>query len=82
MVSGDIDVGKNPPARKSAAVRPQHSDDRSDSPAPVRPHPGQEKSHCGAMSLQRSSTDAVSTPQKFLRLVGHREPRKRPPRGR
>jgi len=33
---------------------------------------------CGAMSQQRSDTGSQSTPQKFVRLVGCRDPRIKP----
>ena len=34
---------------------------------------------CGAMSQQRSDSGAQSTPQKFVRLVGCRDPKIKPP---
>jgi len=43
--------------------------------------PGAAERHCGAMSQQRTDSGAVSTPQKFLHLVGCRDPKMRPPDG-
>jgi hypothetical protein len=36
--------------------------------------PGREPAACGEMSQQNDHSDAQSTPQKFLRLVGFRDP--------
>ena len=75
MGSGDIVVGKVFP--KSAPVSPETS-------AGPTGHPisGREERHCGAMSQQQANNDAVSTPQKFLHLIGYRDPRARPTGGR
>ena len=73
MGSGDIVIGKGPPTRKSASARPENSAERSGDLTSDR-----EERHCGAMSQQRAHNDAESTPQKFLHLVGYRDPKVRP----
>jgi hypothetical protein len=75
MGSGDIVSGKDPPAQKSASANPECSAERSSVPISDR-----EGRHCGAMSQQRAHNDAVSTPQKFLHLVGYRDPKVHPSR--
>jgi hypothetical protein len=77
MGNGDIVVGENPPARKSVLSSPENSDERT-----AGPSSGREERHCGAMSQQRANNSTVSTPQKFLRLVGCRDAKVSPSRGR
>lgn len=73
MGSGDIVVGRDPPAQKSASVSPENSGESI---------PDREERHCGAMSQQRANNDAVSTPQKFQHLIGYRDPKMRTSGGR
>jgi hypothetical protein len=77
MGSGDIAGGKNAPARKSASVSPENSAERTGDPIS-----GREELHCGAMSQQRANNGSMSTPQKFLHLIGYRDPKARPSGGR
>jgi hypothetical protein len=85
MGSGDIIAGSNPSARKpkvisrtvivkSLAKGAKASTQLAETTSVER--------HCGAMSQQRSDSGAMSTPQKFLHLVGCRDPKARPPGGR
>jgi hypothetical protein len=75
MGSGDIVIGKDPFAQKSASANPERSAERSGDP--ISDGDGR---HCGAMSQQCAHNDAVSTPQKFLHLVGYRDPKVHPSR--
>jgi len=80
MGNGDIVVGKNPPAQKSASASPADFIKCTATPTPAVS--GAEERYIGAMSQQRSNMDAVSTPQEFVRLVGCRDPKAHPSRGR
>ena len=81
MGSGDIVVGKNPRAGKSTSSGPETFADGTVS-APIQADPDNAERHCGAMSQQRGDSGTVSTPQKFVRLVGCRDSRARPSGGR
>lgn len=76
MGSDGIVVGKNSDARKSESLRSEKF--AACAPAPIPAVPGTEERHGCAMSQQRGESGAVSTPQKFVRLVGYRDPRMRP----
>ena len=76
MGSGDIVVGKK------SAVAPENFIKGTGAAAPIQTAPSSEERHCGAMSQQRGNSGAVSTPQKFLHLVGCRDPKARPSGGR
>jgi hypothetical protein len=80
MSNGDIVVGKNAPARTSASITPENRAKGTEKSAPMQA--AHEEHHCGAMSQQRGDGGAVSTPQKFLHLVGCRDPKARPSGGR
>jgi hypothetical protein len=89
MGSGDIIAGSNPSTRKPNAkpkVRPEtviaKSLDKGANPSTRRVETAAGERHCGAMSQQRTDSGATSTPQKFLHLVGCRDPKARPPGGR
>jgi hypothetical protein len=81
MRGDNIIVGSKPISSKSASAIAEDpvgragpsslSGDRSNA---LKKRPGP----CGAMSQQRSDTGSQSTPQKFLRLVGCRDPRIKP----
>lgn len=73
MGSGDIVVGKDFPAQNSASVNPENSAYTGDA---VSGHA--EDQHCGVMTQQRANNGTLSTPQKFLHLVGYRDPRANP----
>lgn len=74
MGSGDIAVGKKPFARKPKAVIVETRAKRAGKSMPRKEATADNvEGHCGAMSQQRSDSGAVSTPQKFLRLVGCHE---------
>jgi hypothetical protein len=77
MGSGDIVVGRNFHAGKSSGTP-----ENLEGAAPIQAMPGNAERHCGAMSEQRGDSGAVSTPQKFVHLVGCRDPKARPPSGR
>jgi hypothetical protein len=66
--NGNIDVGK-----KTATRRDQPA---LDTGASERRIPQQQGGNCGAMSQQRgdSGRGNVSAPQKFVQLVGYRDP--------
>ncbi len=85
MGGGDIIIAdSNPPSRKrkTVAVKTLAKGAGGSSPQRNAPTPGKAESHCGAMSQQRTDSGATSTPQKFLHLVGCRDPKVRPPGGR
>ncbi len=91
MRSGDIIAGSNPSTRKPKVklnVKPEpvivKSLDKGAKPPARRAEAtaGNGERRCGAMSQQRTDSGATSTPQKFLQLVGCREPKARPPGGR
>jgi hypothetical protein len=76
---GSIDVGDKIPARQPGrliAERLPPTDDRlhrrieSSNPLRIK-RPG----NCGAMSQQRGDSGNYSTPQKFVQLVGCRDPK-------
>jgi hypothetical protein len=74
MGSGNIVVGKKPSARKPKTVIVEKLAKRAGASMRRKEAPqGNNEGHCGAMSQQRSDSGAVSTPQKFLRLVGCHE---------
>jgi hypothetical protein len=72
MGRGDIVVGKKPSTRKPNPVIVENPAKRAGTQR-KQATPGNAEGHCGAMSQQRSDSGAVSTPQKFLRLVGCHE---------
>jgi hypothetical protein len=76
MGNGDIVVGKKPTKPSKNPVIVENLVKRAGAPAPSEPVPAREE-HCGAMSQQRCDSGAISTPQKFLRLVGCHEPKTR-----
>jgi hypothetical protein len=63
-------------AAKSASIIVEDPPDEK--LVPAERHPAI-KDVCGAMSLQRCDSASQSTPQKFVRLVGCRNPRIKPP---
>ena len=73
MGSGDIVVGK----ATSNQLTPK--DQIKDANAPRPPGPRQQQM-CGAMTQQGDDHHGLSQPQEFLRLVGYRDPKARPPR--
>lgn len=76
MGNGNIDVGNQTPTRKPGRPIDGSSGPRIEAPNTVRmKRPGD----CGAMSQQcGDSGNYYSTPQKFVQLVGCREPKARP----
>jgi hypothetical protein len=82
MGNGDIVVGKNSPTRSPKTVIIDHLAKRPGAPAPTEPILPRKESHCGAMSQQRGDSGAVSTPQKFVRLVGCHDDKPGPRRTR
>jgi hypothetical protein len=82
MGNGDIVVGKSPSTRKSKPVSPENFTKRGGASTPAQSIPGKEERHCGAMSQQRGNSGTMSTPQKFMRLVGCRDSKPRPSGGK
>jgi len=82
MSRGDIVVGNNPSTRKSKPNGAENLDRRTDTSRPTKSGPADVERHCGAMSQQRGDLATISTPQKFVRLVGCRDPKARPSSGR
>jgi hypothetical protein len=77
MGNGDIVVGSKSLPRKSANVTVKDLADRVAEAPGARDLAATER-HCGAMSQQRGDSGMLSTPQKFVRLVGCRDPKARP----
>jgi hypothetical protein len=69
--NGNIDVGKKTATRKS-------SQPAVNAGAPERRISQQQGGNCGVMSQQRCDSGNESAPQKFVRLVGYRDPKTRP----
>jgi hypothetical protein len=78
MGNGDIVVGKKSSRRTPKTVIVDTMAKRADSSAPTESVPVAKDSHCGAMTQQRGDSGAVSTPQKFVRLVGCHDVKPRP----
>lgn len=84
MGNGDIVVGSKSPPRKPANVTVKDIADRAAAArSTAAPDFAEAERHCGAMSQQRGNSGMLSTPQKFVRLVGCRDPKRdskpRPP---
>ena len=82
MGNGNIDVGNKAATRKPGrpiverfAGTDGSSGRRIEAPNTVRTKP---PGICGAMSQQCGDSGNFSTPQKFVQLVGCREPKARP----
>jgi hypothetical protein len=82
MGNGDIVVGKNPPRRTRKSVIVDNLSQPAGASAPSEPGAFTKDGHCGAMSQQRGDRGAVSTPQKFVRLVGCHDVKPRSPGSR
>jgi hypothetical protein len=81
MGSDDIIVGNESPVRKSspAIIAPRNTPVGVAYPRPDQALPRLDSRIdrsviCGEMSQQRGHSGAQSTPQKFLQLVGYRDP--------
>jgi hypothetical protein len=75
MGRGDSVVGNPKPKPNQSTVNDQAKD--VGGPRPSKPR---QQQMCGAMNEQRSDHGGYSQPQGFVRLVGHRDPKVRPPR--
>ncbi len=82
MGNGSIDVGKKTPTRKPGqpiverfAKSDGYPESRIEAPNTVRI---KRPSVCGAMSQQSANSGNQSAPQKFVHLVGYRDPKARP----
>jgi hypothetical protein len=77
MGSGDV-IGRNQsipePRRLDMNVQ---TDETGGPPRAARPR---QQQMCGAMTQQGDGNRASSQPQEFVRLVGYRDPKVRPPR--
>ena len=78
MGNGDIVVGKKSPARTPKTVIVDTMAKRGGAAAPTASTPPAKDGHCGAMTQQRGDSGAISTPQKFVRLVGCHDVKPRP----
>ena len=81
MGNGNVEVGNKTPTRRPGQPvvrRSGRADDASDLPGETQspPKPARPKI-CGAMSQQRSDSGNESAPQKFVQLVGCRDPKAR-----
>jgi hypothetical protein len=75
MGSGDVVVGKPTSKPDQPTLKdPAHNAD------PSRPSRPRQQQMCGAMSQQGDEYHTLSQPQEFVRLIGHREAKVRPPR--
>jgi hypothetical protein len=78
MRGDNIIVGSKPTTSKSTSMTVEETAERVDM---SDTHPSAKKRRsefCGAMSQQRCDSGAQSTPQKFVRLVGCRDPKIKP----
>lgn len=76
MGNGNIDVGKQTPTRKSGQPAVELTSGRNGSSEQRIDNPLKTERLCGAMSQQRNDFFGnFSTPQKFVHLVGCREPK-------
>jgi len=73
MGNDDIVVGKKSQMRAPKSVIAENPAKRAGVSAPTDAGSAKLEQHCGAMSQQRGDSGAISTPQKFVRLVGCRE---------
>jgi hypothetical protein len=82
MGNGDIVVGSKSPPRNPTDVTVKDLADRVAAAKPAGASDSAEtERHCGAMSQQRGNSGMLSTPQKFVRLVGCRDAKARPTGG-
>jgi hypothetical protein len=75
MGSGDIVFGNA--TSKPDQLTSKDPPENAGGPRSSRPR---QQQMCGAMSQQGDSNHTPSQPQEFLRLVGYRYPKVRPPR--
>jgi len=78
MGNDDIVVGKSPSKLTPKTVIVENLANRAGTSAPAESSSSAQERHCGAMSQQPCYGGAVSTPQKFLHLVGCHEPKNGP----
>jgi hypothetical protein len=77
MGSGDIVAGKDQTTIKPRQPIVKDQTENAGGPRPSRP----QQQMCGAMTQQGSDNRASSQPQEFVRLVGCRDPKVKPPGG-
>ncbi len=75
MGSDDIVVGKPSSNQSAKTVIVENLAKQAGASAPDQSSSPAQERHCGAMSQQPYYGGAISTPQKFLHLVGCHEPR-------
>jgi hypothetical protein len=75
MGSDNIVVGKSPSKRPPKTVIVENLAKQASASAPSESSPSAQEEHCGAMSQQPCYGGMISTPQKFLHLVGCHEPK-------
>ena len=82
MVHGNNEVGNRTPTRKPGQAVVEHLAGDNGFAEPRIDHPNPLKTErpkiCGAMSQQRGDSGNQSAPQKFVQLVGCRDPKARP----
>lgn len=82
MGNGNNDVGSKTPTRKPGQPSTKRLAGANGLAAPRIGIPNLEKTErpkiCGAMSQQRCDSGNQSAPQKFVQLVGYRDPKARP----
>ncbi len=77
MGSGDI-IGKRQSIPESRRL---DMNDQSDNDGGLpRAAKARQQQMCGSMNEQRTDSGGYAQPQGFVRLVGHRVPKARPPR--
>ena len=82
MGNGDIVVGGKPTTRKSEPLIIENLVERTGASLPMESIPARTERHCGAMSQQRGDSGTISTPQKFVHLIGYRDSKLRQPGSR
>lgn len=75
MDNGNIDVGKNAATRRPRRLIGESPAERE---GPSNPAKVEQPGICGAMSQQSADNGNISAPQKFVQLVGCRDPKARP----
>jgi hypothetical protein len=78
MGNGDIVVSKLTPGSRQSIVEDQAENTTGPRRGPIKPR---QQQMCGAMTQQGTDNHSPSQQQEFVRLVGYRDPKARPPGG-
>lgn len=73
MGRDDTAVDRKSRGRTATTVTVQDPAKQAGAPVPTGSTLAKPKQHCGAMSQQRGDSGSLSTPQKFVRLIGCRD---------